>query len=48
MNKAAPANNGDESHSDELEMDERPLGNSAPQQQLPDAKDSKAPNGGSL
>ncbi len=46
--KAAPANNGDESRTDELEMDEQPLGNSAPQQQLPDTKDPKAPNGGAL
>jgi hypothetical protein len=44
---ASPAPGGDESHSDELEMEEAPLGN-APQKPLTAPKEDKTPKGGSL
>jgi anti-sigma factor RsiW len=44
LNKAAPAELKDESHSDELEMDENPTAPKA----VPAAKDAETPKGGSL
>jgi anti-sigma factor RsiW len=44
---ASPAPGGDESHSDELEMEEAPLGNTPKKSLVPPA-DGPAPKGGSL